>query len=63
MNWVRWIASTSTKQKGKMKTFTKTIMCLMLLVASMAAFTGCKTAHGFGEDMEDAAESIQDGTK
>lgn len=45
-----------------MKTLTKTITCLMLLVASMAIFTGCKTAHGFGEDMEDAAEEIQDGT-
>jgi predicted small secreted protein len=46
--------------KGPMKALTKSIMCLCLLVASMAVFSGCKTAEGFGEDMEDAGESIQD---
>jgi predicted small secreted protein len=54
--------STSTKQKGKMKTLHKSILCLCLLIASAAVFTGCRTAHGFGEDMEKAGDSIQDGT-
>jgi predicted small secreted protein len=43
-----------------MKTLHKTLMCLFLLIASAAAFTGCRTAEGFGEDMEDAGETIQD---
>jgi predicted small secreted protein len=55
--------SPSTKQKGKMKALTKTVVCLFLLVASMSAFTGCRTAEGFGEDMEEAGEEIQDGLK
>jgi predicted small secreted protein len=48
--------------KGKMKTLRKTVICLFLLVAGATAFTGCRTAHGFGEDMEKAGDSIQDGT-
>jgi predicted small secreted protein len=55
--------ATSTKQKGQMKTLHKTFLCLCLLIASAALFTGCRTAHGFGEDMENAGESIQGGTK
>jgi predicted small secreted protein len=46
-----------------MKTLRKTIVCLFLLVAAAASFTGCRTAHGFGEDMENAGDSIQHGTK
>jgi predicted small secreted protein len=46
-----------------MKTLTRTVVCFFMLALSVAAFTGCRTAHGFGEDMEDAGESIQDGTK
>ncbi|HEY9509917.1 MAG TPA: entericidin A/B family lipoprotein [Verrucomicrobiae bacterium] len=45
-----------------MKTLHKSILCLCLLIASAAVFTGCRTAHGFGEDMEKAGDSIQDGT-
>lgn len=40
----------------------------ILVVALFSTFMGlvglgCRTAHGFGEDMEKAGESIQDGTK
>jgi len=36
------------------------IMLLVLVFgASVATFTGCRTAHGFGEDMENAGEAIQ----
>ncbi len=36
-----------------------------LLVTLLLALSGwgCRTAHGFGEDMEKAGEKIQDGTK
>jgi len=40
-------------------TLKKTLLCLLLAVASLATFTGCRTAHGFGEDMENAGQSIQ----
>ena len=42
-----------------MKALKKTMVCLLLAIASVAAFSGCRTAHGFGEDMENAGQSIQ----
>lgn len=42
-----------------MKTF-KFIVCLFLLGLGLAVLPGCQTAHGFGEDMENAGQSIQD---
>jgi len=44
-----------------MKTI-KTILLCSLLLGALTAFTGCRTAHGFGEDMEAAGQSIQDST-
>ena len=40
------------------------IMLLGLLVAVVGqiVFTGCNTAHGFGEDMESAGQSIKEKT-
>ena len=36
------------------------IMLLVLVFGvSVATFTGCRTAHGFGEDMQNAGEAIQ----
>ena len=37
----------------------------LLAIAVVFAFTavGCRTAHGFGEDMEKAGEKIQDKTE
>ena len=45
-----------------MKTFKKTVLCLLLAAVSFVAF-GCHTAHGFGEDMENAGQSIQNNTQ
>ncbi|MBN2507712.1 MAG: entericidin A/B family lipoprotein [Verrucomicrobia bacterium] len=38
---------------------------LLLFVVGLLAIVGvgCRTAHGFGEDMQKAGENIQDGTK
>ena len=40
-------------------------LVLLFLVAGLLATVGvgCRTAHGFGEDMEKAGEKIQNGTK
>ena len=45
-----------------MKKTAKTILLLFLIGIGVATFTGCRTAHGFGEDMQNAGESIQRGT-
>ena len=45
-----------------MKTLKNTLFCLLLAIASVAAFSGCRTAHGFGEDMENTGQTIQDKT-
>ncbi len=37
------------------------LLCLTALLAIVGI--GCNTAHGFGKDMENAGESIQEGTK
>ena len=38
---------------------------LLFLATTLLAIVsvGCNTAHGFGKDMENAGEKIQDGTK
>jgi len=36
---------------------------LVLAVACLTMVVGCSTAHGFGKDVENAGEAIQDGTK
>ena len=47
-----------------MITFIKRIVVLLFVTSLLAiAGAGCNTAHGFGKDMENAGESIQDGTK
>jgi predicted small secreted protein len=43
-----------------MKMLKRTVICLLLALATQFVFTGCHTAHGFGEDMENAGQSIQD---
>jgi predicted small secreted protein len=45
-----------------MKKLAKTIAFAFLLGIAVVSFSGCRTAHGFGEDMERAGESIQRGT-
>ena len=42
----------------------KSIVALLFAAALVAvAGTGCNTAHGFGKDISNAGESIQNGTK
>jgi len=44
-----------------MKTL-KIVLLALVLGSGIIGFTGCRTAHGFGEDMENAGQSIQDKT-
>ncbi len=47
-----------------MSTFIKRIVVLSFVAAFLAIVgVGCNTAHGFGKDVQNAGESIQDGTK
>jgi predicted small secreted protein len=42
----------------------KRIVILLFVTVSLAIVgAGCNTAHGFGKDMQDAGQGIQDGTK
>ena len=42
----------------------KRLFVLLFVTASLAMLgLGCNTAHGFGQDMQNAGQSIQDGTK
>jgi len=56
------LAELATKKEGKMKTLKRTALCLFVAIVGQIVFTGCHTAHGFGEDMENAGQSIQDKT-
>ena len=40
-------------------------LVLLFLVTTLLAIVGvgCNTAHGFGKDVQNAGEGIQDGTK
>lgn len=38
----------------------KLVLLGFAMVLGTSLMTGCKTAHGFGEDVEDAGESLQD---
>lgn len=46
-----------------MNTFKKTVLCLLLAMAGMIVLDGCRTAHGFGEDMENTGQTIQQKTQ
>jgi predicted small secreted protein len=41
-----------------MKVF-RIMVLVLVLGGAVVGFTGCRTAHGFGEDMQNAGESIQ----
>lgn len=43
-----------------MKRVSKALALVLLLGLTVTAFSGCRTAKGFGEDMQNAGESIQD---
>lgn len=45
-------------------TLLERFVCLVFATALLVLVgAGCNTAHGFGKDMENAGEKIQDGTK
>jgi predicted small secreted protein len=47
-----------------MSTFIKRIVVLAVVTAFLAIVgVGCNTAHGFGKDVQNAGEGIQNGTK
>jgi predicted small secreted protein len=46
-----------------MKKLLNGLVLTLLLATALAAFSGCRTAHGFGEDMENAGHEIQKGTE
>jgi predicted small secreted protein len=47
-----------------MTTLTKRIFVLLFVTALLAVVgIGCNTAHGFGKDVSNAGDSIQNGTK
>ena len=47
-----------------MITFVKRIAVLLIVAAFLAVVgSGCNTAHGFGKDVKNAGESIENGTK
>ena len=47
-----------------MKNVKQAILCLLFAaVAGLSLLSGCRTAHGFGEDMENAGDSIQEKTR
>jgi predicted small secreted protein len=58
----------TTPEKGTMKhatmnTPTKRIVALLCITALLAIVgLGCNTAHGFGKDVSNAGEGIQEGT-
>lgn len=58
------LAYRQTQSKHNMSTFIKRIVVLVFVTTLLAIVgVGCNTAHGFGKDVENAGESIQDGTK
>jgi predicted small secreted protein len=47
-----------------MSTFIARFVILLFITSFLAIVgVGCNTAHGFGKDMENAGDSIQNGTK
>jgi predicted small secreted protein len=47
-----------------MITFIKRVVVLLVVTLFLALVgVGCNTAHGFGKDVQNAGEGIQDGTK
>jgi predicted small secreted protein len=43
--------------------FKRIVVLLFICALATLAGTGCNTANGFGKDMQDAGQGIQNGTK
>jgi len=48
------------KEQDIMKNLKRSLLTALLLALGLAAFSGCRTAHGLGEDVENAGQHIQD---
>ncbi len=46
-----------------MKKVTKKTVLLAMLAMGMLAFSGCHTAHGFGQDVKQAGQKIEQSTE
>jgi len=47
----------------RMKNLFRGLVLAVLVGIGLPTFSGCQTAHGFGEDMENAGHEIQKGTQ
>jgi predicted small secreted protein len=47
------------RRKGKMNKMKRMLLCLLLAVAGQIVFTGCNTAQGFGQDVQNTGQAIQ----
>lgn len=45
-----------------MKMLKRILILFLIAFVGQIVLTGCRTAHGFGEDMENAGQTIQDKT-
>jgi predicted small secreted protein len=50
------------KQNEDMKNIIQRLALALIAISLTVAATGCRTAHGAGEDIENMGEKIQDGT-
>ena len=58
------ILSVYTEKHTNMIIFIKRIIVLLFVTTLLAIVgVGCNTAHGFGKDVQNAGEGIQNGTK
>lgn len=51
------------KKETTMNIVRKLLLLLVTLVVGVAALAGCRTAEGFGEDVESVGDSISDTAK
>jgi len=56
------MASTDCRPDSSTDMKKQILYVLIAAVLLVAAGSGCRTAHGFGEDMENAGEKIQEKT-
>jgi predicted small secreted protein len=56
------IGKQSTSKNKSGSCMKKLILAFLLGTVLMAIGSGCRTAHGFGEDMEKAGDKIQEKT-
>ncbi len=50
------------RQKNMINSIKRIVALLFVTTVLAFAATGCNTAHGFGKDMENAGDKIQEGT-